>query len=203
MRGCLVAGLGLRRRDGRLDPEELSGELASRLRRVGSGEMGLPTAVRRSLERSSGACDHLVPHGGEVGEGFGGGLDVVDVDIVGDQADERAGGGHAVIGVREPVATVQRCGLDAQAVVGFGDLAAEPVDLGGQRLQPVGFMPAQVRNPESTDVPSARAARAAMVGVSSPMSCRSILMGTVGPGRPPSADRRKALLHNPCRAARR
>ena len=70
---------------GVLIPEELSGELASRLRRVGSGEMGLPTAVRRSLERSSGACDHLVPHGGEVGEGFGGGLDVVDVDIVGNR----------------------------------------------------------------------------------------------------------------------
>jgi len=64
-----------------------------------------------------------------------------------DQPDQRAGGGHPVVGVGAPGsvgAPAQRPGPDGQPVGGLGGVPAERGQLGGQRGQPVGLVAAQV-----------------------------------------------------------
>ena len=51
-----------------------------------------------------------------------------------------------MVGVRPPHPTVQRLGGDHEAVGSLLTLPAEPVDFGGQRCQPVGFVAAQMRD---------------------------------------------------------
>ena len=51
---------------------------------------------------------------------------------------------HPVIGVRQPGAGLQWRRGDLETVGGFAAVAAQPVDLGGQRGQPVGLVAAQV-----------------------------------------------------------
>jgi hypothetical protein len=72
-------------------------------------------------------------------------------------------------------AAVQRTRPDDQAVVRLLRVAAQPVDLGDERGQPVGLVTAQVG-----DAP-ASAASAAIVGVSSPTSCRSASIPVISP----------------------
>ena len=60
------------------------------------------------------------------------------------QADDRAGGGQPVVLVGVEDAAVQRARADAQAVGGLGDVAAELVDLLGERGQPVRLVQPQV-----------------------------------------------------------
>ena len=98
----------------------------------------MPAPARRS---SAGpACR-------EVGHRLGGAADVVDLDPGHDQPDHRARGGHPVVGVgppRPPGHRAQRPGPDLQAVGVLGHRAAQGVDLGGQRGDPVGLVAAHV-----------------------------------------------------------
>jgi hypothetical protein len=65
-------------------------------------------------------------------------------------------------------AAVQLARPDDEPVVGLGDVAAEPVELGGQRLEPVGLVPAQVRDAAQVGRRLGERRSAATTGVSSP-----------------------------------
>ena len=105
-----------------------------------------------------------------------------------------AGGGQYGDRHYEPVATVQR---------GAGSMrrpSSVSVTLPPSRLISVASASSRlVSCPRRCAIPKhRRARRPGPLGPrwsrSSSMSCRSILMGIVGPGRPPSADRRKRYL---------
>src|SRR6478609_887718 len=87
---------------------------------------------------------HAGPQLREVGHGLGGSGDVVHLDAAYREAQDCPGSGHAVVGVAVDDAGVQRGWPDDQAVAGFLGVAAEPVDLGDQRGEPVSFVPAKV-----------------------------------------------------------
>ena len=75
---------------------------------------------------------------------LGGGADVVHLDAGYPQPDDRAGHRHPVIGIGTPGARPQRCRGDHQAVGGFLTVAAQAVDLGAQRGEPVGLVATQM-----------------------------------------------------------
>ncbi len=59
--------------------------------------------------------------------------------------------GHPVVGVGAEAAAVQVRRPDVEPVLGLGDVAAEPVELGRQRGEPVGLVPADVGDPAQVD----------------------------------------------------
>src|SRR5699024_9566297 len=79
--------------------------------------------------------------------GLGGGVDVVHLDSTGDQPDDRAGGGHAVVGVGTPRGAAQGGGRDLEPVVQLGDAAAHRAQFGCQGGQTVRLVAAQVGDP--------------------------------------------------------
>lgn len=76
---------------------------------------------------------------------------------------------------------MQGAGADVEAVGGLGDVAAEFVDLLGERGQAVRLVQAEVGDAAQGRGESARAATAAMPGVSSPTSPRSTSMPWIEP----------------------
>lgn len=108
--------------------------------------------------------------------------------------------------VRAERGAVQRARGDDEAVVRLLGLPAEARDLGRERGQAVGLVAAQVRDAAQTAGESAIAARAAMVGASSPASWRSTSIPRTSPvpvtamtpsvssARPPIAVRSSAIM---------
>ncbi len=69
------------------------------------------------------------------------------LDAVHREPEDDAGLRHPVVGVGAERAAVERRGPDREAVLGLGHVAAHRVELGGQRGEPVGLVPADVRDP--------------------------------------------------------
>src|SRR5581483_4696467 len=78
------------------------------------------------------------PPAGEVGQRLAGRRHVLHLDARHDEAEHRGGGGQPVVVVRRELAAVQRPRLDQQLVLALDHLAAEVVELLGQRRDPVG-----------------------------------------------------------------
>src|SRR5699024_391822 len=110
---------------------------------VAHHRLGLPGAAGSG---GVGAVQHAGPHVLEPRHGLGGGGDVLDLHAGDEQTDDGAGGGHPVVGVGAPAGTGQGDRGDVQAVLGFGDVPAERVDLRGQGVEAVGLVPPQVRD---------------------------------------------------------
>ena len=138
--------------------------------------------VRRRGSGRPGPVKHGSPQVDELGHGLGGGRHVLDVDPGHGQPEQGAGGGHPVVGVRREPAPVQWARADHQAVVGLGDVAAQRVELVGERGEPVGLVPAQVRDaPQRRRRVGQRGQSRPAIGVSSPASCRSTSMPVTSP----------------------
>ena len=82
------------------------------------------------------------------------GADVLDLDTRHAQADDGARRRHPVVGVGAPHPAVKRPRGDDEPVGGLLALAAEPVELGAQRGEPVGLVAAQVRDAAAAATPT-------------------------------------------------
>ncbi len=109
-------------------------------------DVGLVVVASAQSPASALAEQHVRPHPRKVGQRLGRGADVLDLDAGHAQPDDGTRRCHSVIRVGAPDPAVQRPGRDEQAVGRLLALAAEAVDLGAQRGQPVGFVAPQMRD---------------------------------------------------------
>ena len=150
-----------------------------------------PAALRRL------ALEHVGPHLRELRQRLCRRTNVFHLDAGHPQPDDGARRRHPMVGIGLPHPAVQRAGGDDQPVGCFLALPTEPVDFGGQRREPVGLVPAQMRDPAQLRhrTVAANAASAATAGVSSPTSCRSTSKPAVELGAL-HLEVRTALAHN-------
>ena len=136
-----------------------------------------PSVLSWPPPTATGRRQHLLPHQVKARQRLGGGGDVVDQHAGDPQPDDRPRRRHPMICVGAPGPAVQRAGRDGQRVGRFLHDCRRGRGCRWRSLPTGRFRgPGGGRSRTAGWTPSAKTAIAAMVGVSSPTSCRSMSM---------------------------